>query len=89
MCFGTLLITPVAESLAQSDPHQLLPPSRPSFGANVTCDDGAPILGALSLPRLVDLALCRNPATASAWASARTTAAQAGEQRALINRRVL
>jgi outer membrane protein len=34
--------------------------------------------GALTLPTAVDLALCRNPATRTAWANARANAAQLG-----------
>ncbi len=53
------------------------PPAVPGFGPDgrpaAGCDDAAPD-GPLDLPSLVALALCRSPATAAAWASARAAA---------------
>jgi outer membrane protein TolC len=67
---------------AQGDPRHLLPPDRPGFGGSVSCAE--PAAGPLRLPELVDLALCRNPATKGAYAAARSAAADAGEQRASL-----
>lgn len=63
------------------DPRGVLPTERPRITNGPACGDGVPA-GPLALPDLVDLALCRNPATAAAWASVRSAAAGVGIARA-------
>ena len=77
---------PAAEA---QDPRGLMPQAAPDFSAARLTDPGCagfaapPALEqAFDLPTLVDLALCRNPRTASAWSGVRTAAAQAGQARA-------
>ena len=59
------------------DPRGLIPVARPAVTNGPACGDAVPA-GPLALPDLVDLALCRNPATAAAWASVRSAAAGVG-----------
>ncbi len=66
---------------ANPDPRGLIPATRPPIAGGPACGDGVPAR-ALTLPDLVDLALCRNPATAAAWASVRSAAAGVGIARA-------
>lgn len=75
---GLAMTVPAA---AADDPRRLLPGALPPLTAqSAPCGDipARP----LTLPDLVDLALCRNPATAVAWAANRTAAAQVGIARA-------
>ena len=58
-----------------------MPAERPRVTNGAACGDAAPAR-ALTLPDLVDLALCRNPATAAAWAGVRSAAAGVGIARA-------
>ncbi len=84
MLFRLLLIAGLAAApaLAQGeDPRGLLPTERPRITNGPACGDAVPA-GPLALPDLVDLALCRNPATAVAWASVRSAAAGVGIARA-------
>ena len=62
---------------ANPDPRGLLPSERPRITNSPACGDSVPA-GPLTLPDLVDLALCRNPATAAAWASVRSATAGIG-----------
>jgi outer membrane protein len=66
---------------ASDDPRHLMPAERPRVTAGAACGETIPAI-ALALPDLVDLALCRNPATAAAWASVRSAAAGVGIARA-------
>ena len=73
---------------AAQDPRKLMPQPAPDFASASLPDPGCAALAAtpaldqpLDLPTLVDLALCRNPRTASAWSAVRTAAAQAGQTR--------
>ncbi len=68
---AVLLASPAA---AVDDPRHLLP------GTTAPC--AAAPTGSLTLPDLVDLALCHNPATAVAWAASRSAAANLGIARA-------
>jgi outer membrane protein len=68
---AVLLASPAA---ASDDPRRLLPP------ATAPCAE--PPVGPFTLPDLVDLALCHNPATAVAWAASRSAAANVGIARA-------
>ena len=70
----TLALPVAARDGSPSDPRHLLPPQIASCAA-------APV-GPLTLPDLVDLALCHNPATAVAYAASRTAAADVGIARA-------
>ena len=75
----TLLALMLATGAAASppDPRHLLPATAPGLtDQSPPCDAGP--ARALTLADLVDLALCRNPATAVAWASVRGAAAQTG-----------
>lgn len=67
-------------ALAQ-DPRGLIPTERPRITNGPACGETVPA-GPLTLPDLVDLALCRNPATAVSWASVRSAAAGVGIARA-------
>ncbi|WP_419816478.1 TolC family protein [Glacieibacterium sp.] len=66
---------------ASDDPRHLMPVERPRLTAGAACGEAIPATP-LALPDLVDLALCRNPATAAAWASVRSAAAGVGIARA-------
>jgi len=66
---------------ADADARGVIPAERPRITNGPACGDTVPS-GQLSLPDLVDLALCRNPATAAAWASVRSAAAGVGIARA-------
>ena len=76
---ASLIAVPTAA--ANPDPRGLLPVDRPRVTNGAACGDSVPA-GPLTLPDLVDLALCRNPATAAAWASVRSAAAGVGIARA-------
>ena len=76
---ASLIATP-ALALGE-DPRGLIPVERPRITNGAACGDTVPA-GPLDLPALVDLALCRNPATAIAWASVRSAAAGVGIARA-------
>lgn len=68
-----IVLTIAAPAAAYDDPRHLLPaPPAPCT---------APPLTPLTLPDLVDLALCANPATAVAFASSRAAAANVGTAR--------
>ncbi|QYE34669.1 TolC family protein [Polymorphobacter sp. PAMC 29334] len=71
MLIAALLAVPAA---ASEDPRHLMP--------SQTAPCAADPVGPLTLPDLVDLALCHNPATAVAWAASRSAAAQVGIARA-------
>ena len=74
-------VAAIAAPKTHDDPRGLIPVSPPRLSAQQTpCGDTPP--GALSLPDLVDIALCRNPATAASWAAVRVAAAQIGVARA-------
>ncbi|MGI4879206.1 MAG: TolC family protein [Janthinobacterium lividum] len=66
---------------APNDTRRVLPGPQPGLNPQTSACGDVPA-GPLSLPDLVDLALCRNPATAVAWAANRTAAAQVGIARA-------
>jgi len=68
---AVLLASPAA---ASDDPRGLLGPAAAPCAVEPT--------GPLTLPDLVDLALCHNPATAVAWAASRSAAANVGIARA-------
>ena len=74
-----LLAAPVLAGNAY--PRGVIPTERPRVTNGPACGDSVPA-GPLALPDLVDLALCRNPATAAAWASVRSAAAGVGIARA-------
>lgn len=74
-------LTITLPAAASDDPRGLLTAARPGLTA-ATPACATPPPGPLTLPDLVDLALCRNPATAVAWAASRTAAAQVGIARA-------
>lgn len=64
----------------QSDPRHLIPATPPVFsGGHAACD--SPASQRLTLPDLIDLALCRNPSTAASWAAVRAAAANVGVNR--------
>lgn len=72
-----VLLAAPAAAAERDDPKGLLPAARPGLGtAPVQCGEvpGRP----LTLPDLIDLALCRNPATAISWAGVRGAAANVG-----------
>lgn len=72
-----LLLSVPAAAAERDDPKRLLPSARPGLEAGpVVCGEvpGRP----LTLPDLIDLALCRNPATAISWAGVRGAAANVG-----------
>lgn len=79
MLLASLLAGPAFA--ANPDPRGLIPAGRPRVTNGPACGDAVPA-GPLALPDLVDLALCRNPATAAAWASVRSAAAGVGIARA-------
>lgn len=79
LLIASLLAGPVFA--ANPDPRGLIPVERPRVTNGPACGDSVPA-GPLALPDLVDLALCRNPATAAAWASVRSAAAGVGVARA-------
>jgi len=72
-----LALLTATPALARDDPRGLIPVERPRITNGAACGDSVPA-GPLTLPDLVDLALCRNPATAVAWASVRSAAAGVG-----------
>jgi outer membrane protein len=67
----------LAQPATHDDPRGLIPLTPPPVSAmQAPCGD---VPGrALSLPDLVDIALCRNPATSASWAGVRAAAAQIG-----------
>lgn len=75
------LSTTLPAAAVPADPRGLMPGAAPGLtDQSGGCGDVP--AGPLSLPDLVDLALCRNPATAVAWAANRSAAAQVGIARA-------
>ncbi len=74
-----LAASPALAAPSHDDPRGILPVARPSVGANAACGDVP--AHPLSLPDLVDIALCRNPQTAVSWASVRAAAARIGVAR--------
>ncbi len=78
---GAALVASTNLALASDDPRHLLPSIAPGLTAQSAPCDAAPARQ-LALADLVDLALCRNPATAVAWASVRSAAANTGIARA-------
>ena len=77
----TILVATASPALASDDPRHLLPATAPGLTAQSAPCDAAPARP-LTLADLVDVALCRNPATAVAWASVRIAAANTGIARA-------
>ena len=69
-----IALTVASPAAARDDPRGLLPAATAPCAAQPT--------GPLTLPDLVDLALCHNPATAVAWAASRSAAANVGIARA-------
>lgn len=65
-----------------ADPFRVFDDLQPSPAADMRpaarCD-GSPVFGQLSLARAVERALCANPATRSAWLTARLRAAELGQ----------
>ena len=80
LLIAALLATP-ALAAERDDPRHLMPSERPRIVEGAACGETVPTTP-LALPDLVDLALCRNPATAAAWASVRSAAAGVGIARA-------
>ena len=73
--------TPALAAVTHDDPRGLIPASAPPVSAlQGPCGDVP--ARALSLPDLVDIALCRNPQTAVSWAGVRAAAAQIGVAKA-------
>lgn len=71
------LSAPFAAPSTHDDPRGLIPVNRPPVtAAQAPCGDVP--ARPLTLPDLVDVALCRNPATAVSWAAVRGAAAQVG-----------
>ncbi len=68
-----------AQAPGPADPRGLIPGSQP-FAAGRCTPQAAP----LTLDAAVDIALCRNPRTAVAWAAAQAGAAQAGAARGAL-----
>jgi len=65
------------------------PPDFTAAGLSApVCADDITIDRPLALPELVDLALCRAPATRAAWASVRSAAARQGQARASYGPRI-
>ncbi len=81
MMLGAVVLTATSPALASDDPRHLLPLTAPGLTPQSAPCDAAPARQ-LTLADLVDLALCRNPATAVAWASVRSAAANTGIARA-------
>ena len=77
--FVFLALVAVSPAAAQThdDPRGLIPATAPPVSARQTPCDAIPDR-ALTLPDLVDIALCRNPQTAVSWARVRAAAAQIG-----------
>ena len=78
---GAVLLAVMSPVQASDDPRLLLPSTAPGLTAQSASCDAAPARQ-LTLTDLVDLALCGNPATAIAWASVRSAAANTGIARA-------
>lgn len=71
----------LAQPATHDDPRGLIPLTAPPVSAmQAPCGDVP--ARALSLPDLVDIALCRNPATSASWAGVRAAAAQIGVAKA-------
>lgn len=66
---------------SHDDPRGIMPSAPPRIVAGQTACGEIPT-GPLSLPALVDIALCRNPQTAVSWASVRAASAGTGIARA-------
>ena len=71
----------VAAPMTHDDPRGIIPVLPPRLTAMTPACGDAPAR-ALTLPDLVDIALCRNPATAASWSGVRAAAAQVGIARA-------
>ncbi len=70
-----------AVAATHADPRGLIPEARPPVGAVATPCGEVPARP-LTLPDLVDIALCRNPQTGVSWANVRAAAANVGIARA-------
>jgi len=79
--FSLLAVLAPAAALAapstHDDPRGILPVAPPPV-SSLQGPCGEVPARALALPDLVDIALCRNPATAASWAGVRAAAAQIG-----------
>ncbi len=75
-----LVALSIALAIAQADPRGLIPPDREPDRPGECQPTGTPV----TLMRAVDIALCRNPRTAVAWAAAQAAAAQAGAARGAL-----
>ena len=71
----------VAAPMTHDDPRGIIPVLPPRLTAMTPACGDVPAR-ALTLPDLVDIALCRNPATAASWSGVRAAAAQVGIARA-------
>ena len=71
----------LAAPATHDDPRGLIPVAPPPLSVRQAPCGEVPA-GPLTLPDLVDIALCRNPATAASWAAVRVAAAQIGIARA-------
>lgn len=71
------LLLLLASPRSHDDPRGLLPVTPPPVSARQSPCTDIPARP-LTLPDLVDIALCRNPQTAAAWANARAAAADVG-----------
>jgi outer membrane protein len=79
--FLALFVAAPALAESHDDPRRLMPADRPPVtSAPAACGDVP--ARPLTLPDLVDIALCRNPQTAVSWAGVRNAAAQTGAARA-------
>ncbi len=81
--FPLLLTALAAPAMAAThdDPRGLIPARQPPVSAAQTSCGDVPSRP-LTLPDLVDIALCRNPQTAVSWASVRAAAANVGVAKA-------
>ena len=78
---AVLAVTSPLAAATHDDPRGLIPGTQPRLSAaQAACADALP-MRPLALADLVDIALCRNPATAVSWASVRAAAAQVGVAR--------
>lgn len=72
-----LVVATPATARDRDDPRGLIPAARPGLTARTPACAPLPAR-ALTLPDLVDLALCNNPATAVSWANVRVASANIG-----------
>ncbi len=75
-----LALAALSGTPSRDDPRGLIPQTPPVIVGSGACGDVP--ARPLALPDLVDIALCRNPRTAAAWASVRSAAAGVGIARA-------